>query len=61
MVGGSVMENLKCVRNFNDANKLIELGHKLVRIDRDKRDRSFMVFLFEANESIIRDLKSLEK
>lgn len=55
------MINLKCVRNFNDANKLIELGHKLIRIDRDKRDRSFMVFLFEANEKIVRYLKNLER
>lgn len=50
---------LKCVRNFLHANRLLDLGHKLVRIDRDKRNRNYMIFLFESNETIIEDLKKM--
>lgn len=52
---------LKLVRNFMHANALLDMGHKLIRIDRDKNDRSFMVFLFEANNTIISDLRKLNK
>ncbi|QEZ67750.1 hypothetical protein D4A35_01920 [Paraclostridium bifermentans] len=54
------MDNkLKLVRNFMHANELLDMGHKLVRIDRDKNNKSFMIFLFEFNDTIIEDLKSL--
>lgn len=51
----------KIVRNYQDANKLIDKGYRMLKIDRDKRDRNFFVFLFEYSEGLISDLKKLEK
>lgn len=51
---------LKCVRNFRHANSLLELGHRLVRIDLDKRDKNFTIYLFEVDKTIHSDLKKLE-
>ncbi|CEQ26781.1 hypothetical protein [Paraclostridium sordellii] len=50
---------LKLVRNFMHANELLDMGYRLVRIDRDKNNKSFMIFLFEFNDTIVEDLKSL--
>lgn len=49
----------KVIRNYNDANKLLELGHKIIKIDRDIRNRDFLIFIFESNEKLIKDLKDI--
>lgn len=38
------------------ANYLIENGSKIVRIDCDQKAKGFLVFLFESDESIKRNL-----
>lgn len=52
---------IKVVRSFNDANVLLEKGYKMIKIDRDKNNRKFLVFIFEYSEELIRELKELEK
>ena len=37
----------KVIRNYNDANKLLALGHKILKIDRDRNNRDYLIFLFE--------------
>ena len=49
----------KVVRNFNDANKLIDKGYKVLKIDRDKRNRDYLVFLFEYSDNLIDDLNKI--
>lgn len=51
----------KVIRNYNDANRLLSMGHKIVKIDRDKYNRSFFVFIFEQDKTLIDDLNSLTK
>lgn len=40
------------------ANYLIEHGSSIVRIDTDKESKGFLVFLFEKNEKLNKNLES---
>ena len=51
----------KVVRNYNDANKLLQKGYTIKKIDRDRNNRDFLIFLFEDNERITKDLENLNK
>ena len=51
----------KVIRNYNDANKLLALGHKILKIDRDRNNRDYLIFLFENNDKINKDLKNINK
>ena len=33
----------KVIRNYNDANKLLALGHRILKIDRDKNNRNYLI------------------
>lgn len=54
-----MMSNTKVVRNYNDANVLIEKGYKLLKIDRNKNDRRYLIFIFEYSEELIQELRDL--
>lgn len=49
----------KVIRNYNDANKLLALGHKILKIDRDRNNRDYLIFLFENNDRIDKDLENI--
>lgn len=49
------------VKNYNDANTLILKGYKILKIDRDINDRKVLIFLFENNINILKELKNLSK
>ena len=51
----------KVIRNYNDANKLLALGHKILKIDRDRNNRDYLIFLFENNDKINKDLENTNK
>ena len=51
----------KVVRNYNDANKLLALGHRILKIDRDRNNRDYLIFLFENNDKINKDLENINK
>lgn len=51
----------KVIRNYNDANKLLVLGHKILKIDRDRNNRDYLIFLFENNDTIDKDLDNINK
>ena len=53
------MVKYKVVRNYNDANILIEMGNKLLKIDRDRNNRDYLIFLFEYNDKVIKDLNKI--
>ena len=42
-------------------NYLIENGNPLIRIDTDQKAKGFLVFLFEKNELLNKNLKKWEK
>ena len=42
------------------ANYLIENGNPLIRIDTDQKAKGFLVFLFEKNELLNKNLKKWE-
>lgn len=50
---------IKIIRNYNDANKLIERGHKIIKIDRDNRNRNYLIFIFEETDKLMSDLKDI--
>lgn len=50
---------IKVIRNYNDANILLSKGNKIIKIDRDKRNRNYLIFLFEESEKLLEDLKDL--
>lgn len=52
-------ESIKIIRNYNDANLLLDRGHKIVQVDRDRRDRKYMIFIFEKNEQLLKDLEEI--
>ena len=43
------------------ANYLIENGNPLIRIDTDQKAKGFLVFLYEKNELLNKNLKKWEK
>lgn len=49
----------KVIRNYNDANRLIDMGHAMKKIDRDRRNREFLIFLFEESDELLRDLEAI--
>lgn len=53
------MNKVKVIRNYNDANKLINMGNKILKIDRDKNDRDYFVFIFEYSDKLMCDLKEI--
>lgn len=53
-------KKLKVVRNYNDANVLLSKGYKMLKIDRDKFNRDYFVFIFEYSDELIKELKDLE-
>lgn len=53
------MIKYKVVRNYNDANTLIEMDNKLLKIDRDRNNRDYLIFLFEYNDKVIKDLNKI--
>lgn len=50
---------IKIIRNYNDANKLLERGHRILKIDRDNRNRNYLIFIFEETDMLIKDLKDI--
>lgn len=55
------MSKVQVVRSFNDANVLLEKGYRIIKIDRDRNNREYLIFIFEYSEELRRDLKELEK
>lgn len=55
------MNNIKVIRNYNDANKLLSKGHKLIKIDRDYNNRKYLIFLFEKDKTLLSDLDEITK
>lgn len=55
------MNKVKVVKSFNDANVLLNKGYNIVKIDRDKFNKKFLVFIFEYSDNLIEDLRLLEK
>lgn len=49
----------KVVKNYNDANTLLELGFNLIKIDRNRNDRTKLVFMFEEDSRIDEILKTI--
>ncbi|MDD4805111.1 MAG: hypothetical protein PHN69_08290 [Candidatus Pacebacteria bacterium] len=49
-----------CCRGKRLANYLIEHGSKIVRIDCDQKAKGFLVFIFEDDDSIKKNLKQWE-
>lgn len=52
---------MKVIKSMTDANKLINLGNPLLKIDRNKFDRRYLIFLFEDTKKFNKDLDNLEK
>lgn len=52
-------KRIQVIRNFNDANILLEYGHQIKKIDRDRNNRNYLIFLFENNEELQKDLKKI--
>lgn len=52
-------EEIKVIRNYNDANKLLDMGHKIVQIDRDVNNRRYLIFMFEKTKKLMQDLETI--
>lgn len=53
------MKKLQVIKGMTDANRLLKRGNTLVKIDRDKNDRSKLIFIFENTEKLQNDLKEI--
>ena len=56
---GKVLNRYLVVRNYNDANILLEKGYQILKIDRDRDDRLKLIFLFENDKNILKELKNI--
>lgn len=50
------MKTTQVIRNYNDANILLHKGHKIIKIDRDIRNRKYLIFYFVNSEQLQSDL-----
>ena len=55
------MKNLKVVRHFIDADKLMKMGFICRGVDRNKYDRSKLVFLFDNTKELNEALNTFSK
>ena len=55
------MSKVQVVKSFNDANVLLEKGYKMLKTDRDRNNRDYLIFIFEYSDKLRKDLKELEK
>lgn len=55
------MKEIQVIKSMNDANKLLDLGHQIKKIDRDRENRDYLIFLFKNNEKLQQDLKEISK
>lgn len=53
------MKKLQVIKGMTDANRLLKRGNTIVKIDRDKNDRSKLIFIFENTEKLQNDLKEI--
>lgn len=53
------MKKLQVIKGMTDANRLLKRGNTLVKIDRDKNDRSKLIFIFANSEKLQNDLKEI--
>ena len=51
--------NIQVIRNYNDANILLNKGHQIIKIDRDKRNRRYLIFLFQNSDRLQNDLNEI--
>ena len=42
----------KVIRNYNDANKLLALGHRILKIDRDKNNMAVVLKIYYMGQKI---------
>ena len=55
------MSKVQVVKSFNDANVLLEKGYKMLKRERDRNNRDYLIFIFEYSDKLRKDLKELEK
>ena len=53
------MKKFIVVRNYNDTNILLGKNYQLQKIDRDKNDRSKLIFLFNYDKKILAELDKI--
>ena len=53
------MKKLQVIKGMTDANRLLKRGNTIVKIDRDKNDRSKLIFIFLNSVKLQNDLKEI--
>ena len=53
------MQTIQVIRNYNDANLLLSMGHRIKKIDRDRRNRDYLIFLFYNSQKLQEDLEQI--
>lgn len=54
-------ESLQIVKNYIDANELLEMGFTLVRFDKSLEDRNKIVCFFKKEEGLMDALKRISE
>lgn len=52
--------NSKAIFKIGTASRLLELGNKIIRIEKNQHDSSKAVFYFAGTEKLYKDLKWIE-
>jgi len=55
------MKEVQVIKTMTDANKLLDLGHQLKKVDRDRDNRDYLIFIFKNNDKLQQDLKNISK
>ena len=55
------MKNIRLVRSFTDANKMMDLGHRMIKVDKDRNNSDYLVFIFENDITFRKDLDKLSE
>ena len=53
------MKNVQVIKSMTDANRLLDRGNHIIKIDRDRNDRSKLIFIFLNSVKLQNDLKEI--
>ncbi|MBE6066194.1 MAG: hypothetical protein E7211_00620 [Clostridium lundense] len=54
-----MIKTTQIIRSYTDANKLIAKGYEMLKIDRDKNNRTYLIFIFKNSDELQDDLRKI--
>lgn len=54
-----MIKTTQVIRSYIDANKLLDKGYEIQAIDRDRKNRNYLIFIFKNSNELQNDLTKI--